>query len=124
LASWLGVWLLLGFHYHAAERRIRLEPRLAADPVRGFWCAPSGWGRYTSSRGGGAERVEVAVERGTLECGVLELASGRTTRRGATVELRGAQVPSRYRDAGELARVELVKPVSIQSGETLSVAFR
>ena len=32
LASWLGVWLLLGFHYHAAERRIRLEPRLGGGP--------------------------------------------------------------------------------------------
>jgi uncharacterized protein (DUF608 family) len=124
LASWLGVWLLLGFHYHAAERRIRLEPRLAADPVRGFWCAPSGWGRYESSRGGGAVRVDVTVERGTLECGVLEVSSGRATGREVSVELRGAQVPSRYRDAGAMARVELARPVSIQAGETLTVAFR
>ena len=103
LASWLGVWLLLGFHYHAAERRIRLEPRLAADPVRGFWCVPSGWGRYTWTRGGGAGRVDVAVERGTLECGVVELSSGRrdaSRRVGRAARSSGAVAVSRRRGAG------------------------
>ena len=51
-------------------------------------------------------------------------ASGQATRRGAPVELRGREVPSRYRGAGEMARVELARPVSIGAGETLSVMFR
>ena len=51
-----AVWLLLGFHYHAAERRVRLAPRLAADPVRGLLVRAVGLGELHLDRAAAARR--------------------------------------------------------------------
>ncbi len=128
LASWLGVWLLLGFHYHA--RREAGPPRAAArraDPLRGSGACRRAGG---DTRG----RAAAARRRGRASrssAGSLELRSPRGLERsGDAVATRRSscaarQVPARYRDGGGMARVELGERLSsIQAGETLTVAFR
>jgi hypothetical protein len=122
MASWLGVWLLLGFHYHAGTGLVRLAPRLAADPLRGLWCVPTGWGSYLWSRGDGAGRLEIAVDRGRLDCGAVEVAASGAG--AAEVSLGARPLGARVDASGPLARIELTERVSIGAGETLRLQLR
>jgi hypothetical protein len=124
LGSWLAVWLLLGFHYHAAERRVRLAPRLDADPLRGLWCVPTGWGRYQWSRRGGPGRLELEVERGQLECRVVEVAGRVGAVREAEAALGARRLRARVKPVAEGVRIELAEGISIPSGETLELVLR
>jgi hypothetical protein len=113
----------LGFHYYAGERRVRLSPRLDADPLRGLWCVPTGWGRYTLARGDGAGRLELTADRGRLECSTIEI-DGAGEVRGVEVSLGSRSLDGRLERRGEVTRLALAAPVTIASGETLDVVMR
>jgi hypothetical protein len=123
LASWLGVWLLLGFQYHAAEGRVLLAPRLGGDATRGLWCVPTGWGTYVSSRGAGSARYEIAVERGSLDLESLVVAAVAGARH-AEVELGERRLRSSIDLTDSLTRIDLAERVTIGSGDTLSFHLR
>jgi hypothetical protein len=120
LASWTVVWLLLGFRYHASERRVTLAPRIDRDSIRGLWMAPTGWGSYHGSRA--ARRAEIIVIKGRLDCAELELPAAAAREARATLD--GRALTSRVLRRGEVAAVALTEPISIREGVSLAVEMR
>jgi uncharacterized protein (DUF608 family) len=141
LASWMSVWLLLGFQYHAPQRRVRIDPRLpeGAPATRGIWVIPTGWGTFRRTLAGGATRWDVGAERGAIDVAALELGAGAPAR-AVEVDAAGRRVRAALAESAAPGRdgspahgsatprplvcVELREPVRIDRGQTLRVTLR
>jgi uncharacterized protein (DUF608 family) len=121
MASWHAVWLLLGFHYHAGEGRVRLHPRLETDPARGFWCLPTGWGTSLYSLGEDSALVRIGVERGALELRTLEVWVDGRGFNDARLRIGVREIEGTVDPQGGFARVEPASPVTLGESETLDV---
>jgi uncharacterized protein (DUF608 family) len=121
MASWLAVWLLLGFYYHAGEGRIRLRPRLMTDPARGFWCLPTGWGSSLYSLREDSAQLRIAVQRGSLECRSLEVWVEGRPFNDARIEVGERKIEGEARPEDGYVRVDFAVPVKLRRSEVLEV---
>jgi hypothetical protein len=75
------------------------------------------------TRSQGTARLDIAVDRGRLECSTVEIDRAGAGR-NAEVTLGSKALRARVERSGEMARVALTEPVTLASGETLSLVMR
>jgi hypothetical protein len=111
MSAWSSVVEWSGFQYHAADKRVALEPKSTAQPFRSFWSSGLGWGVFSVA----ANRAEVEVREGTLPVRSVRLA-----KRVASVRLAGAVVAHRQQDEGNAV---LAEDVVLKPGISLVLAY-
>ncbi|MDE3067318.1 MAG: hypothetical protein KGJ60_07170 [Verrucomicrobiota bacterium] len=111
---------LAGWYYHGPRRVLRFTPRHAPENFKSFFCGPEGWGQAGQSRTGRRQRNEIHVREGRLALAKMILAVPAVPK---TVHVRcgNRTIESPFGfNSGEL-QVALKQPVTIQSGQTLTV---
>jgi hypothetical protein len=75
------------------------------------------------ARAAGARRLDLAVDRGRLECSIVEI-DGVGGAGGAEVVLGSRALHVGLQGGDEFTRLTLSEPVTIASGETFSAVMR
>ena len=93
MSAWSGIVALGGFHYHAADKRVSIMPRITMGVTKFvcFWSAAPAWGTFTHAADSGRRRVSVAVAEGSLPLRSILLAPGPSAPTSAT--LSGHAIP-------------------------------
>ena len=77
MAAWSGILALSGFHYHAGDRSLTLNPAEPGKALKSVWSTAKGWGVFTKN----PRRFELEVREGRLLVDTLTLAIGEGTPR-------------------------------------------
>ncbi len=121
LASWSGVLSLCGFQYSAPEQQVRLAPRMTANPCRGFWAIPTGWGLFTREVAASALEAVIEARRGKMACRQVRLASEEASFRSVTAELGGKPLAAELETNEPRTTVKLARSVSVTPGSPLRI---
>ncbi len=118
MASWSALLAISGFHYHAGDDRVAIEPRTGNAAVKCFWSAASGWGSFSQQRTQELVSTHLVVHHGQLALRTFSTpahaASARIIFRGRTVDV----TPERQ---GNLASVRTPVQQTVKEGETILI---
>jgi hypothetical protein len=121
LAGWSAVLSLCGFDYSALEETVSLAPRMKANPVRGFWSMPTGWGSFTQSVAADGATVEIEAARGEMACRQVKLAALGRTFASVRAELGGRSVNAELSADESGVTVKLARSVKVTPDAGLRV---
>ncbi|GAB4453209.1 MAG: hypothetical protein Kow00120_23160 [Anaerolineae bacterium] len=122
MSSWALLEAASGVRYDATQQALTVTPRLAAEDLRCFFVAGSGWGRLTHERDAAWVNLKLAVHDGAVALASVRLAWPDDKKMaGAVVRANGSVLRASWRRAPGLAVIEPGKPVTLSAGDTLEI---
>jgi hypothetical protein len=97
-----------------------LGPRHTPENFRGFWCGPEGWGSMFQARQGQAQLNELIVCEGRFVIAEITLRTAAAPK-FVRVEQGGQRVDAAFRGVADGVVVSFRQPLTIQSGQTLTI---
>ncbi len=122
MSSWALLEAAAGFHYSAADKRLRFAPRLSPDSFRSFFITNSAWGTIEQRIQGRRQIITISVAWGNLEVKTLEVERVSTERRLREVEVRAAGKAVRVSWEEEAGRAILRLPRGLSAATTQQLA--
>lgn len=120
MASWSPIPVLSGFHYHAGEKRLHIQPKFSPNRIKSFWSTSTGWGTF-SQKLNGRNELRLSVIEGELPTGEIALAWPRKTARPLNVKLQDADVSHKTTQEGSLLKLTLDRPAVIRAEQELVI---
>jgi non-lysosomal glucosylceramidase len=122
MASWGVFTALSGYEHHGPSGHIAFAPRISPEDFRSAFTAADGWGTFSQTRDGAAQRQRIDVKWGKLRVRTLafELAAGKTPAK-VTVMTGGKPVEANHTADGNRVRIEFAGDVTLREGEALEL---
>lgn len=113
-----------GFEYHGPKGYIRFAPKWNKESFKAPFTAAQSWGSYSQEKKGNKQVHRFDLKYGSLRLSSIHLEKIEAQKSGMVSVMLGSQkIPSRFKQEGQDIRIELLKPVSIQTNQTLIVSI-
>ena len=111
-----------GFEHHGPKGHIAFAPKLTPEAFRAPFIAAEGWGTFAQKRSGGVQSESLHLRHGKLTLRSMSFALSAGTVPG-TVEVKagGKGVDSRFEMADDRIVIHLGEPVTLRTGQALTV---
>ncbi len=118
MSAWSPLVALSGFDYDAADRILKVRPRLRQPQVRCFWSTATGWGTFAYESDGAGSKLTVSVIEGALPVRSLATRAGRP----ATSAKLGSETVAAKSKPGKTDQVvTFANEITITPGKDLQV---
>ena len=126
MSSWALLEAAAGYHYSAAERRLRFAPRLAPEDFRSFFITESAWGSFFQRVEGRQQIETISVAWGKLQVRTFEFTRVRAGRglRRVDVRIGGRPVKATWREEDGRVTVRLARSASVPAAKAVEVTLR
>ncbi|MBI4607311.1 MAG: hypothetical protein HY721_35545 [Planctomycetes bacterium] len=122
LASWGVFTALAGFEHHGPRGHIGFAPRITPEDFKAAFTAAEGWGTFTQTRSGGAQREKIEVRWGKLRLKSLAFAVPRESPpRSVVVSTAGRTLAAAVTTEEGRLGIELGAEVTLLEGDSVEV---
>jgi hypothetical protein len=111
-----------GFEHHGPAGHIGFAPKLRQDHFAAAFTAAQGWGLFRQRRGAAEQTCELDVRYGRLRVSTLAFETVRPPRH-VVVRTGHRELDATMQSSGSRVELSLAGPVTVATGETLSVRF-
>ena len=113
-----------GFEFHGPKGHIRFAPKWDKGNFKAPFTTAKSWGSYTQKRKGGKQVHRLELKYGFLQLSTISLEKIDAQKCGmVSIRLGSQKILSRFNQEGADIRIELLKPVRIQTNQTLIVSI-
>lgn len=125
-ARTLGIWSILlacqGYTYDGPAGLIGFEPLWKGDDHASFFTAAEGWGLFTQTRQGPAQRCRIELRHGRLRLQTILLTSpGPEAPPQCRITVAGRPISANLETDNGRATIRLQAPLTLQAGETMEL---
>lgn len=125
-ARTLGIWAILlacqGYTYDGPAGLIGFEPLWKGDDHASFFTAAEGWGLFTQTRQGGAQRSRIELRHGRLRLRTILLTSpGPESPPQCRITVAGQPLSANLALENGRITIRLGTPLTLQAGETMEL---
>lgn len=119
MSSWALLDAACGYQYDAATATLTVAPRVGGDAFRAFFITASAWGSLALTQEANGLTAQLRVDWG--EAKLQELRLPFSSAQQVTATLNGTDIPCSSAADGTLIHIQFDSPVSIPTGQELSV---
>jgi non-lysosomal glucosylceramidase len=122
MSSWSLLLALSGYEYDGPRKMLRFTPRHTPENFKALFCAPEGWGSLRQTRKESAQISEIALRDGRFGMAQITVAPPFAPKE-VVVRQGNDTLPATFKIVTEGVLVELAKPVTLLSGDVLTITL-